>query len=67
MDATNARRLRVGDEVIAYFSNARKLATITAIVWPHFTVQATNHAGRVLTEKRRYASLYPPDPPTLAD
>jgi hypothetical protein len=61
MDAYAARRLRVGDKVVAPFSNSHRLATITAIEWPHFDIETTLANGEKRQQRNRYRALKNPE------
>lgn len=59
MKAKEARQLRVGDWVMANFSNYAQAAKVVAIEWPHFVIvsPATKRRGP-LKRTRRYRSLW---------
>lgn len=58
MNAKDARRLEVGDEVIVAFGTSHRKAWITHIRWPKFIVRTILANGQERTQASRYTALY---------
>ena len=58
MKARDARRLAVGDFVVAAWSNSHRRSRIVRIEWPHFVIETVLESGEPRERRARYGSLY---------
>lgn len=58
MKAADARKLEVGDYVMAGFGNVSKRCEIIGINWPKFGLKTTDYKGRPMYRDRNYRSLW---------